>query len=83
MIEIGAFEAKNKLSALLDLVERGEEVTITRHGKPVARLVPPRGRPSREEARAAAERIRQRAKAAKLGSFDWEEWKGYRDEGRP
>ena len=41
--EIGAFEAKNTLSALLDLVEAGEEVIITRHGKPVARLVPPRG----------------------------------------
>jgi prevent-host-death family protein len=39
MIEIGAFEAKNKLSALLDMVEKGQEITITRHGKPVARLV--------------------------------------------
>lgn len=38
-MEIGAFDAKNKLGSLLDLVERGEEVTITRHGKPVARLV--------------------------------------------
>ena len=37
---IGAFEAKNRLSELLQLVENGEEVTITRHGKPVARLVP-------------------------------------------
>ncbi len=40
MKEIGAFEAKDALSALLDLVEAGEEVIITRHGKPVARLVP-------------------------------------------
>ena len=40
---IGAFEAKNRLSELLQLVENGEEVTITRHGKAVARLVPPRG----------------------------------------
>ena len=38
MIEIGAFEAKNTLSALLDRVEKGEEVTITRRGKPVAKL---------------------------------------------
>ena len=37
---IGAFEAKNRLSELLQLVENGQEVTITRHGKPVARLVP-------------------------------------------
>jgi prevent-host-death family protein len=82
MKEVGAFEAKNKLSALLDLVEQGEEVVITRHGKPVARLVPPRGQHNREEARAAAERIRARARALKLGPFDWEEWKSYRDEGR-
>jgi len=39
-MEIGAFEAKNKLAMLLDRVEDGEEITITRHGKPVARLVP-------------------------------------------
>lgn len=39
MITVGAFEAKTKLSELLDRVERGEEVLITRHGKPVARLV--------------------------------------------
>ena len=37
---IGAFEAKNKLGALLDRVERGEEIVISRHGRPVARLVP-------------------------------------------
>ena len=39
MITVGAFEAKTKLSELLDRVERGEEVVITRHGKPIARLV--------------------------------------------
>lgn len=38
-MKVGAFEAKTKLSAPLDRVERGEEVTITRHGKPGARLV--------------------------------------------
>jgi len=37
---VGAFDAKTHLSALLDRVERGEEVVITRRGKPVARLVP-------------------------------------------
>jgi prevent-host-death family protein len=40
MIEIGAFEAKNTLGALLDRAEHGEEILITRRGKPVARLVP-------------------------------------------
>ena len=83
MKEVGAFEAKNKLGQLLDLVERGEEVVITRHGKEVARLVPPQRRFDREEARAAVRRIRERAERLRLGRFDWPEWKAYRDEGRP
>lgn len=44
MRTVGAFEAKTHLSQLLDLVESGEEVTITRHGKPVAQLVTPKAR---------------------------------------
>jgi len=37
---IGAFEAKNRLSELLEAAENGEEVMITKHGRPVAKLVP-------------------------------------------
>jgi len=40
MQSIGAFEAKTHLSRLLDRVAAGEKVTITKHGKPVAMLVP-------------------------------------------
>jgi len=40
MREVGALEAKNRLCALLDRVEHGEEIVIARRGKPVARLVP-------------------------------------------
>lgn len=40
MITVGSFEAKTKLAELLDRVEAGESVTITRRGKPVAKLVP-------------------------------------------
>jgi len=83
MEEIGAFEAKNTLGTLLDRVERGEEIVITRHGKPVARLVPSSGSIHREEARAAAKRLRARAQKLKLGAFDWERLKAERDEGRP
>jgi prevent-host-death family protein len=83
MREVGAFEAKNKLGQLLDLVERGEEVLITRHGKEVARLVPAHPVVQRAEARAAIQRIRARAERRRLGRFDWAEWKTYRDEGRP
>lgn len=47
MSEVGAYEAKTHLSELLDRVEAGERITITRHGKPVARLVPTAGAPDR------------------------------------
>ncbi len=40
---VGAYEAKTHLPQLLDRVEGGETITITRHGKPVARLVPASG----------------------------------------
>lgn len=82
MAEIGAFEAKNKLSELLDRAERGEEIVITRRGKPVAKLAPIDRTRDVARARAAAERIRRLAKELKLGPFDWAEWKRYRDEGR-
>jgi prevent-host-death family protein len=39
-VAVGAFEAKNKFSELLDRVGRGMEFTITKHDRPVARLVP-------------------------------------------
>ena len=83
MQEIGAFEAKNKLAALLDRVERGEEIVITRHGKAVARLVPNVGRIDQPQARAAVERIRARARSLKAGAFDWDAAKADRDSGRP
>lgn len=83
MAEFGAFEAKNRFGHLLDLVEQGEDVLITRHGKEVARIVPAHGAASFEKAKAASQRIRDRAQALKFGPFDWEEWKGLRDEGRP
>ena len=40
MTTIGSYEAKTHLPALLKRVEAGESLTITRHGRPVARLVP-------------------------------------------
>lgn len=90
MREVGAFEAKNKLGTLLDWVEAGEEVLITRRGKPVARLISAEPGFDPVKARQAADRIRARAaveglrrNAVKLeGGFNWEEWKAYRDEGR-
>lgn len=40
LLEVGAYEAKTKLGTLLDAVEKGHRVTITRHGSPVAILGP-------------------------------------------
>jgi prevent-host-death family protein len=69
MDEVGAFEAKNKLSALLERVERGEEILITRRGRPVAKLVPATSRPGRAAAREAAERILERSRSVTLGEL--------------
>ena len=70
MTAIGTFEAKNKLSELLDRVEAGEEITITRHGKPVARLVAPAMDTERlAKAKAAAESIRKNSIGKSLGGL--------------
>lgn len=70
MREIGAFEAKTRLGQLLDRVEAGEEVVITRRGKVVAKLVPPdAGMVDRERARAAAGRIRDMRRGVTLGGL--------------
>jgi prevent-host-death family protein len=66
MREVGTLEARNSLSALLELVEKGEEITITRHGKPVARLVPPaRSEEQKTKAREAVAAIRELRKSVK------------------
>lgn len=54
---VGAFEAKTRFGDLLDRVEQGEIIVITRHGHPVARLVPFDETIDRDRARAAAERL--------------------------
>lgn len=67
MRAVGAFEAKNTLGALLDLVERGEEIIITRRGRPVAKLVRADLAPDRSRAIAAARRIAELRKGVTLG----------------
>ena len=59
---VTALEAKTRFGQILDRVSRGEEVIVTRHDKPVARIVPA-GRPAREEVRAAAEDLRELRRA--------------------
>ena len=57
MESVGAFEAKTRLSELLERVAKGEMFVITKHGHPVARLVPERSRDPQRAAR-AAERLK-------------------------
>ncbi len=83
MPTVNLFDAKNRLSVLIDQVEEGQEVTITRRGKPVARLVPIEAQV--EAARRAVAKLHAlRAGIAARGqSFTWTELKEYRDAGRP
>ena len=69
MHEIGAFEAKNKLGTLLDWVEAGEEVLITRRGKAVARLVPAEPGFDRAKARRAADGLLEARRGITLGGL--------------
>ena len=78
MKEVGTFEAKTHLSALLDEVARGVEVVITRRGVAVARLVPATA-PLRSGAGDPIARAKAFAKHQTLGRLAW---KKLRDEGR-
>lgn len=80
MREIGAFEAKNTLGSLLDRVEHGEEIVITRRGKAIAKLVPTAIGHDRRAAHAAAVRLIKRSKGVTLGGVSLKE---LIDEGRP
>jgi antitoxin (DNA-binding transcriptional repressor) of toxin-antitoxin stability system len=81
MRQVGAFEAKARLAQLLDRVEAGEEVVITRRGKVVAKLVRPDAISiDRKRARNAVRRIREMRKGKKLGGL---KVKDLVNEGRP
>lgn len=61
MSAVGAYEAKTHLAALLDRVEKGEQITITRHGRAVATLGPPPGAHDRPVGEAIAAILEVRA----------------------
>jgi prevent-host-death family protein len=63
---VGAYEAKTHLSELLEKVEAGEEITITKHGAPVAKLVPVKKEVRPEERVAAIDRIQKLAASLSL-----------------
>jgi prevent-host-death family protein len=67
MRNVGLFEAKQKLSELVELASEGERIGITRRGKLAAFLVPARNDVSLKDAFAEIERIRKRAKPLPKG----------------
>lgn len=77
MIPVGSYEAKTKLSELLERVVQGETFEITRHGQPVAKLTPvvPSKREGFAQVLASLESVRQNAR---LGV----DWNTARSEGR-
>ena len=66
MESVGAYEAKTHLPQLLDRVARGEEILITRHGRPIARLVPETASPP-TDIRAVIAEIKELRKGQCLG----------------
>ena len=78
MDTVGAFDAKTNFSALLERVERGEHIVITRRGKPVARLMPI-ATARKVKVSDAMAKLRKLRKGATLGGLSWKE---LRDAGR-
>ncbi len=69
MREIGAIEAKTKFGHLLDQAEKGEEIVITRRGRPVAKLGPAEPGVDRDKARRAVAGILEASKGVTLGGL--------------
>jgi prevent-host-death family protein len=68
MSTVTALEAKTRFGELLDRVARGEEIVITRHDKPVARIIP-EGRKSLDSVRRAVESMRTMREEMKRTGF--------------
>ena len=69
MNDIALFDAKNRLSELIHRVEAGKQITITRRGKAVARLVPASAPKADQEARDAIEGLRAGREGVSLGTL--------------
>lgn len=78
MSTVGAFQAKTHFSALLEKVGKGEEITITKHGHAVAKLVPMGGK-NKEHIHSSIQQLKEWSKKHRLGGLSW---KKLRDEGR-
>ncbi len=84
MKSVGSYEAKTHLPRLLSLVERGETITITKRGKPIAVLSPAQVRPKRNVSAVIQEfRKFSRQHAINHGPVSKQEIKEMTEEGRP
>ena len=79
VISVGAFDAKNRLSELLESVKHGNEIVITKHNQPVARLMPAGARLSEERLHAGKELKKLRERYSLQGMSV----RSLIDEGRP
>lgn len=77
MQTVGAFEAKTHFSALLDKVEKGEQIVITKHGRVVAKLVPATAA-NHLRIKQAIATLKELSRGHKLDL----DWKKLRDQGR-
>lgn len=67
MKTVGSYDAKTHLPGLLQEVEQGAEITITRHGKAIARLVPVAERVGEHRLRTAVEGLKRFRAGRRLG----------------
>jgi prevent-host-death family protein len=72
---VGAFDAKTHLSELLDRVERGERIRITRRGRPAAQLVPCDPETDTGTLQALLARVREQRGTYKVTAADISKWK--------
>ena len=69
MSTVALFDAKNRLSELIDRVQAGEVIEITRRGKVVARLTPPETDAARQRGLDAVARLREARQGVSLGDL--------------
>lgn len=77
----GAFDAKTHFSKLLEKVQAGEHILITKHGHPIAKIIPFNNTHTAYKTDEAIQAIKAFSKRAKL-SLKGLDWKALRDEGR-
>jgi prevent-host-death family protein len=84
MKSVGSYEAKTHLPRLLSEVEKGERITITRRGRPIARIVPAEEQPVRDVASVIREfRAYSQQQACTRRKLSIGEIKEMTEEGRP